>query len=105
MTRLIRKLNHIDESGDPIRRVYHYRVYGTSAPSTAIALVEGALGPTIITPRGTLFRGKPDCRQVHYNQFDVDLEYLTRPKDIGTWFWELDGQEVTENTKTSLEEV
>lgn len=105
MVRLIRKPQFIDEFGDPIRRLYHYQVYGTIAPSVAVALVEADQGPTIVTPTGVLFRARPDCRQIAYNKFDVDIEYLVRPQGLGDWFWEIDGSGYVENVKTSLEQV
>lgn len=104
--RLIKKPNFVDESGNPIHRTYHFQVVGTVAPSTAKALAEAYYGPVISTPYGVLFRGPgADAKSIAYNQFDVDVEYITRPAEIGSWSWDGDGTGQTQHITHSLETI
>lgn len=103
---LYRKPAHVEASGtlDP-RRVYHCGVTGTIDESTVRILAEAYLGPVISTPFGEMFRGEITCAQTHYAHWDVDIEYLRRPKDIGTYSIRINGMGVTEHVDHSLETI
>lgn len=103
--RVIEKPNFVDEQGDPPVRTYHFQVVGTQAASVAKSLVENYYGPVISTPYGTLFRGPADSQSNRYNGFDVDIQYITRKKDIGTWSWDGDGTGQTQHITHSLETI
>lgn len=105
LPRVIEKPDFVDESGDPIHRTYHFQVINTTSPALAKSLVESYFGPVISTPYGILFRSSADCQSSRYNGFDVDIEYITRQKDIGTWEWDGDGNGVMQHITHSLETV
>lgn len=103
MATIFRKPAHVNSSGDdePIR-TYHYGVKGTTSESTVRSLVANYLGPTILTPLGVYYRGEVNCDQVAFDLWDADIRYTRRPKDIGTFTWDLDGSGVIEHTDYSL---
>lgn len=106
MARIFRKPNHIESSGT-VRptRIYHFGVVETIDESVARSLAANYLGPVIATPFGVLYRGEITTTQTAYNQWDVDTEYIQRPKDIGTWSADIDFTGGTEHILTSLSTV
>lgn len=103
--RIIEKPEFVDSiGGDNPRQVYHFKVIGTQSASTAEAYASNHFGPFVSTIDGILFRGEPSSRAVAYNHFDVDLEYIARKKDIGTWEWDFDGAGGTEHVTHCLED-
>lgn len=106
MATLFRKPAHITGSGtDEPQRTYHYGVSGTISESTVRSLVAADLGPYILTPLGMYYRGEINCEQIAYNLWDADITYTRRPKDIGSFTWDLDGSGTTEHITHSLETI
>lgn len=103
MATIFRKPAHVSSSGDddPLR-TYHFGVKGTVNESTVRSLVANYLGPIIATPLGVFFRGEITCDQIAYDLWDADIRYTRRPKDLGSFTWDLDGSGVTEHITTSL---
>lgn len=105
VARIIEKPDFVEESEEPIRRKYHFQVVGTPNASTARSMARNHFGPVISTPFGTLYRGGSAPKQREFNQWDVFVEYITRPLDIGSVTWDADGTGVNENIKYSISEV
>lgn len=106
MAEIFRKPAHVTSSGtvNPVR-TYQFGVKDTVNESEARALAANYYGPMIATPFGVLYRGDINTDQVYYNQWDVEVEYITRPKDIGTWTAEIDLTGGTEHITHSLESI
>lgn len=103
---VFRKPEHVSSEGTvrPVRK-YYFGVKGTVNESEARAAVSNYYGPFQNTVFGVLYRGDINLQQVAYNVWDVDIEYIRRPKDIGTWTAELDSTGGTEHITHSLATV
>lgn len=104
--RIIKKPQFISSDGPPdLYRIYHFQVVGTISETEVRELAAIEFGPTIVTAWGVLFRASISCEQTAYNQWDCDVEYLQRPRDIGTFTWSLDGSGQTDHVTHSLQTI
>lgn len=105
MARIYEKPRFVDSFGDPPARTYHFGVSECPLESTARSLAMTTADLVITTPHGTLFRGEMRLSQTAFDQWDVDIDYQSRPYQLGEWTFNWDTTGGTVTRQFSLETI
>jgi len=104
--RLFPKPAFISSEGDEApTRSYHYGAIGASDETTVRLAAMSAAPLFIATLFGVLFRGNIRINQAAWKSWDVDIEYIRRPNQIGSYTFDFDTTGGTEHVTNSLETV
>lgn len=88
--RFIEVPEHLESTGNPPTRTYHYKAVGTQDDTYVHAYALGATPGIVSSIYGTLYRQDVRVRQIAYNHFSVQVPYGERKNETGEWTWDFD---------------
>jgi hypothetical protein len=96
---------HTDSTANPPTYTERWKATGTTSQAYVQSFAVSATAGVVATGYGILYRQDIRVSQSAYNQFDVEIPYAARKKEVGTWTWDYDTTGATIHITTSKETI